>query len=333
MPENTKGVGVLKRLLDINALSNNLSPQIYFAIRTVFLPTSIFCLSMWVIFGYDSTVGYTQGVLMDLLGLPRGEGLEMSYGMGIHWSTLFMLSLVMYALMLNFQRGDLSLRSFYDEFRKDVRRFHVFSKDKIKKEHDTFVVDGMRASCFCLLVCIGIVFFYEVPWVFAYNYFHFGDLFFPVYKGVLIYGENEMMIGDLNVYFYRNTVFTAYLLVLPILMMVQASEKVQGKRKRLYRMTIRNKRNIGVLFVIALSVWLFWFYYPLPHEQPYSVHFPQTCYTEYYNVTKGDFYTKEQLGGFYVNDDAVHTVNVISKLTMFALLGYLYMPKVKRLKG
>lgn len=278
--------------------------------RIVFLSVSLLFLILWIVFGFDSVI--------DNLFNPGNE-----YGVGFHYSTLNAMFLTLYISVINLQVGGLrSVSELVNEVVFDFKCVFAFINRnglKLREDHAskgyTFhpVLDFMFSACLALL-CL---FVFEVPYVFMFNYYHYGDLFYPVYafQGGMTLARNLMGFF----------IPLAYCLFIT---------------RFIYRLKLRADRFLLIFSLVASILFVAWVV--LPGEQPYMTpqdisleiepltwpaqkFFPQTVYI-YLNVTEGD-HDLNDIKGWHGHDDLVHLVNVVAKYMVFISVGYLFSVK------
>jgi len=294
---------------------------------------------MWIFFGFDSTVGYSQDyILQNWLGYTVDTPLSESYGLGLHWSTIQTMCFLGYVSFLNLQRGGLtSLKEIWSAIKTDlgywkrIYKLRNIRKESVEKEGE--VVDGVRAMVFTGFLLLACIFTFEVPWVFGYNWCHFGDLLWPIYRGHLnmkAFGiwDTDLVWQGLNYIFYRNIGFMIGGIGLTALTLYSAVIK-NGEPRFLYKVKFRKDRVFGVLALITVLLFTFWFYYPFTYNHYHGSCFPQTVYT-YYDVANYETYTIDQIHGIWVENDGIHTLNIATKYMVFISLGYLFMVKVEK---
>ena len=191
-----------------------------------------------------------------------------------------------------------------------------------------FVFTGfVPAIMFSCLLAVFALFVFEYPYVFMLNWFHYGDLFFPIY-----YYNASVMSPT----FIRNTFG-----VLGPLFFILVTPRLFG-----YVFRIRLDRYAVILTLVASVVWMGWIIYPSDQEYvepsnivtpltgpiqvwPKQTLFPQTIYI-YLNVSREvGLHERDDLDGFYLNDPPVHLFNVLTKYLVFLAVGYVFMPVVR----
>lgn len=261
--------------------------------------------------------------------------------MGLHWSSVQLFAISIYATFIYFTAKINNLKSFLKEVKKDITNlFDIwnFKKNRLEYDKENSWFLGFIYSC---MVGVSGFFIFETFWVFFYNYFQFGDWFYPVYR--------TMIIGDLLSYPLLRNITFSFSALIGICIIWFPHIKINGKWKCEYNFRLRKNKFTLIFIFLALVSWMFWIYYPLNNNSisfndldkdkvlmgsnmtiinDYSLYvypnqdlFPQTCLTFYpIQTLELNRVDNSEIFGFYVQDDLVHTTNLIVKyLTVLAV--------------
>lgn len=322
----------------------------YFSGRTTFLELSIFFLTMWLIFGFDSGVAGSFG--------------NEPIGMGFHWSMLAQMTLTIYILMVNFHvNGLTSFKQFASELKRDLSHIFRWSKKHVKQGKIEYLTINSYMGSFRALflsVCTAFIglFTFEIFWSIFYNYFQFGDIWFPIYyfSGTGIGMWRNFAILFLCIYCYiiavrflpPNAIIRTYWVMKNI---------VKGPYNGIYvnnimrvPNTYKLKHNIkyGSLYLLlgflAFGIWIntpqdpnLIKYYDTSSditEQDGIIFairdkFPQTIYT-YYDSSYLENYNVGNIGSYWVDDWYIHFLNIFTKTLFFMGVGGFIMVKVSK---
>jgi hypothetical protein len=328
----------------------------YFALRVDCLTIVSVSTAFWVAGGWDSTVEST------IFG-PR------LYGDGIHWSTVQTFFLAVYVLALNLHVGGLdSFSQLGREIKRDFisigREFVILfdlvrSRSFARKEwrdlrngyKDYANVDPVRGAGFAILFSFAATYLFEDIWVPLYDYFQFHSIMWPVYCD----GTCNPL---LNLIFLRNVVACGFALGIGAVMLylVFDGEPNLNLRQR-FSVKWRFGWKWGAILTATIGGWVLWIYFPhavltevqLSASQVLALHtpvseaflnstswifpaqglFPQTEYTFYQAIYALRPYPDAQVFGFYLNEPALHAVNIGVKYLMYATVCYPAMLKVR----
>lgn len=284
----------------------------------------------WIVFGFDGTVEQLTGG---------------AYGIGIHWSTIQNFTLVFYLSCVNLQVGGLqSITQLRTELSKDLRALIKIRRTKeTAEEYSKYAsVDPMRGFFYSTMLAIGALFIFEVIWTPLYDYFQFGSWWWPVYSALDPSG-NPFLSGM----FVRNVgaVIASIVLMWTVLRYVWDTRSDGSTVYVVPRFSFKFRMGIPLfcLVWIATGVWITWIVFPhsatfvLTQNMIISLKpvdpnflsqalilpsnglFPQTEYTLYVAQWFMKSYPTSAIFGFYLQNNAIHLVNVITKyLTMLA---------------
>ncbi len=270
----------------------------------------------WAFLGYDSTIA----TLYD----------RKFYGLGVHFSTLQAMAGLFYILIINIHVG--GLRSWGQLSREIKGDLRILVKWNFKEERENYKkritwrhVSPFQAVIFSGLAVMFASFVFEIPYIFALNYFHFQDLLFPIY---------QLAGGDLTFLFWRNLL----IFILPIsfiFFIFPGMYKLKLRTDHLYVFTI---------LVFLILGWMLWIYAPtntnlvaIAYQVNYTQDlngvwmpqvnkgFPQTTYLFY--ELRGN---EREVKGFWIQDDYIHTLNILTKYLSFALIGFIFSVKGPR---
>lgn len=280
-------------------------PFAYFPVRFYLLALSLVGLVAWFGFGFDIKEG----------AVPL---------LGIQWSTFATFFFFMYLMMASF--GKDGLRGIKDDF-----KFIQTKASGLDIGRENWPQSGdvgwLRASLYSFLVCLGCLFLFEAIWVPLYDYFQFGSLMWPVYYAIS---------PSLFSYFGRNMLLTiAPLMLAPLILLITAIDGDHFRFKLKPRLDWLSFSLLG----IAALLWVNWIFFP--HQaQPLSISgcfvfpsqglFPQNTYTYYPCSADGAAYPLKAIQDFFVPNDGLHAVNVLTKFFTFAAVCYPAMLRVKR---
>lgn len=295
------------------------------------LAVSLLFLAAWLYYGFDSTTG---ALWSDNPMLRASDGW--------HWSTLNLLCLTFYFIVVNMQVGGFkSFNHLFHHLKLDLKcifttrplvmRFqHSLMSSKIKARWAFIFAVGLSGLSFAA---------FEYPYVHLLNWFHFGDLMFPVYT----YKANPFSPA-----FIRNIgiLLVGGFLTLWISLLLFKSEYFVSKPFHL-----RINAFTFLLILAASTVWLGWIIYPhrdkIGYDDlegldrslynysgkgwtfPEQRYFPQTIYI-FVNATKEDpHHVREDLDAWWENDPPVHFLNIMTKYMVSLAVVYPFMVKIK----
>jgi hypothetical protein len=317
-------------------------PYLFFSSRTDMAAMTLTTTALWVYYGWDSTAFTT-------------------YGVGIHWSAIQTFCFFFWLLIVNLHIGGFnSFRQIPTAMRKDLLAFGreifyaVKARDKLKGLRDEYKdypsVDGGRAVAFAFFFAAAGMFGFENVWVFLYNHFQFGSWFWPIYY----YEGTPFGTPLLNSIFLRNFVILIGTVFFGSVMLYAASDGERGALTQRFSIRWRFDYRWGQVCILAVGAWVFWIIMPhmgatitakdvfasVPFTQslfdstswvfPAANYFPQTDYTFYPQSAYLVSYPAKAIFGFYIDDWAVHFVNVITKYLMFMVVCYPALVRVKR---
>ena len=276
------------------------------------MAATIFFTAFWFMVGFDST--------FEQLAIPGYEG------MGFHISTFQTILLTMYLCMINFHvNGIKSLKHLLKEISKDFQSFHHPFRSRKEYAEIKPPMESLRALM--ISACIGLIagFTFEIPYIYLFNYLHFGDFLFPVY----MYDPTFLS----GVFWRNHLVF--------VLALGYALWLLHYPRQ--WKINYRFNRKFMALGLASIAMFGVWIYYPtgaeietpeslgleLNQSLPFPKQglFPQNTYI-YFNVTGSEPYTEDNMDGFHVEENGLHSVNVIAKYLVFISIGYLFAVRV-----
>ena len=321
----------------------------YYSGRTTFLELSIFFLAAWVFFGFDSGIAGSIGA---------GP-----IGMGFHWSTLLSITLSIYIMLINYHVNGLNtLTHLKNEFRRDLKYVFRWTKKSRKKGNNEYSLIESNLGSFrarFLSVCVAVIglFVFELPWSWLYNWFQFGDIWFPIYylvgEGVGLYRNFVLLFGALYVFVLivyilpTNIMYKLYFVIRYIRHINFKVVSVMLLQKTNYKISYRLKGGLIILLVgcLCFGVWIMSpqdlnlerhyddshiLNYTSPEFiLPQKTGFPQTIYT-YYNSSYLESYTMDNIGAYWVNDNWIHFLNVLTKTVFFIGITYMFAGKVDK---
>jgi hypothetical protein len=143
----------------------------------------------------------------------------------------------------------------------------------------------------------------------------------------------------LSAVFWRNII----LLVMPLFLAIWI---LIYPRKWVIQLRIN---YVSMLFVqITLLLWLSWITYDSTAQienaeslgldpsynwtMPKQGYFPQNTYI-YMNVPLGEFYTRNNMNGWHVQEDKVHLLNILTKYFVFITFSYIMAPIITNKKN
>lgn len=293
------------------------------------LAVSLSFLLAWMYYGFDSTTG---AVYSDNPMLRASDGW--------HWSTLQLLTLTFYFTVVNMQVGGLkSFRHLLHHLKLDLKCIFTTKPLVMRFQHSLMRSRIKARWAFIFAVCLtGFSFaVFEYPYVHMLNWFHFGDLMFPVYT----------YIGNpISPTYLRNLGILASsgFLTLWLSLLVFKSEALVINNYHL-----RMDRYVVLLVLIASTVWLGWIIYPHRDKVSFddlddSIYdfgggdwtfpkqnvFPQTIYI-FVNATKENpYHDREGLDGWWEEDNAVHFLNIMTKYMVSLAVVYPFMVKIEK---
>lgn len=305
---------------------------------------------MWLIFGFDSGVAGSLG--------------NEPIGMGFHWSMLAQMTLTIYILMINFHvNGLTSFKQFKIELKRDLSHVFRWSKKHVRKGKIEYLtlnsyMGSLRALFLSFIIAFIGLFAFEIPWSMFYNYFQFGDPWFPIYyfTGSGIGMWRNFVIFFLCIYCYviasrylpPNAIIRTYWVIKNI---------VKGPYNDIYinnvmrvPKTYKLKHNIKysslflLLGFLCFAVWI-----NTPQDNNLTQHydtgtkfltseikispikelFPQTIYT-FYDFPEKSYYVVDNIGSYWVDDWYVHFLNILTKTLFFMGVGGFFMVKVSK---
>ncbi len=280
--------------------------RLYYAFRNILLTSVLFFSLLWFIFGFDSTLAG----LVD----PKNQGI------GIHWSSLQTFFITWYLIVLNYSvDGIKSFQHLKEEIKLDfrgltkVKEVREFMSGRVQK------INGLMAFVYGFLLGAFAFAVFEVPYVFALNFFHFNSLLFPTY----MYNTDLVSFA-----FVRNFMF---LLLPPFIFWFITKNK-----------GFKYNFNINAVFLICVTILIGfnWIIYPSDVEIvtaeslglegnytfPRQELFRQTVYT-YLNVPVNTYHNDSNLNGWHQEDTVIHSLNTLTKYAVFFTVTYICMAR------
>jgi hypothetical protein len=227
-----------------------------------------------------------------------------------------------YVLIVNFDVGGLtSLSHLFFEIQADlmglIPKFYRVAQDMSAAKQR--LIDPFSSFLYACLIPVAALFIFEIPYIFAYNWFQHGSLMWPFYYWELQNGWSREFIRNIGI--PPIALFLSWwLLYFP--------RKIVFKPRTKYAMLL-------ILFTILF--WVIWII--MPHTAPQTPEslglptanwtfpaqqlFPQTIYDYYLNVTVNQPYESVNQNGWWQNDPPVRFINVLTKYMVFITLTYI----------
>ncbi len=308
---------------------------------------------MWAGFGFDSGIS--------------GSFWDEPKGMGIHWSTLAQMCLMIYVLMVSFHVNGLkSFKQFYIELKRDFKYIFRWRKKPVsrgQKEYRGFKshLGSFRALFISFCASLFALFLFEIPWTIFYNYFQFNDIWFPIYyysgEGIGMFRNFVLLIMPIW------CIYFAFKLPSNTIMKLYYSIQIRFDKYSLNQIwynppgyKIRFNKIYWSSMVIMLAVLSFGLWIDSPQSDdltryyatepeyvyedllnmdnwtfPIRDKFPQTIYT-FYVVSQNTPYTLNDIGSYWLYDDVTHFWNVLTKTLFFLAVTMFFIIEVKERK-